>query len=61
MPIREERVPREMLHKKMEENRPRGRPGTSWIYLIRIDLQMRGNIGEKYKKTRSGGIKTVGD
>ena len=42
MQMQEERIPKKMLHIKMEGKRPRGRPRTRWIDQIRTDIEMRG-------------------
>ena len=36
-----ERIPKKMLHTKMEGKLSRGRPRTRWIYQIRKDIEMR--------------------
>ena len=50
--IGKERMPKKMLHKRMEVRRPRERPRTRWIEIIREDIEMRGEIGKIYKKTK---------
>jgi hypothetical protein len=39
--MREERIPKKMLHIKMKGNLPRGRPKTRWIEQIRKNMEMR--------------------
>ena len=41
MQIGEERIPKKLLHTKMEVKWPRGRPKTRWIDQIRKDIEMR--------------------
>ena len=50
MRMREERIPKKMLHTKMEEKQPRGRPRTRWLDQIRKDIELRGENWEEYKK-----------
>jgi hypothetical protein len=54
-----ERIPKKILHTKQEGKRPRGRPRTGSIDQIRKDIEMRGKIGNKYKKIGSGRIETA--
>ena len=51
MQMREGRTPKKT---KMEGKQPRGRPRTKWIDQIKKDIEMRGKIGKKYRKTGSG-------
>ena len=57
MEMREERIPKKMLHTKMEAKRPRGRPTIRWVE----DIDMRRKNWEKQKKTGSGRIEMAGD
>ena len=41
---------------KMEGKRPKGRPRTREVHQIRKDIEIRGGIGNKYKKIRTGRI-----
>ena len=49
------------LTQKVKGNRPRGRPRTRWIDLIRKDEKWGAKIGKKYNKTGSGRTETDGD
>ena len=51
---------KKIIHIKMEEE-PRRRFRTRWIDPIRMDIEMSGRIGKKYKKTRSRRIEMAGD
>ena len=61
MQMGEKRIPKKMLHTKMERKRLRGRPRTRLINQIRKDLEIRGKIGKKYKKTGSRRIEMAED
>ena len=50
--MREERIPKNMLHTKMEGKRPRGRRKTTWIDQIRKDIEMRGENWEQIQENR---------
>ena len=52
MRMREERIPRKKLHRKMEGKRPRSRPRTRWIDRIRKDIEMRGENWEEMQENR---------
>ena len=50
MQMQEERIPKKMLHIKMEGKRPRGR--TRQIDQIRKDIEMRGRNWEEIQENR---------
>ena len=50
--MREERIPKKMLHTKMEGKRPRGRPRTRRIPKIRKDIDMRGENWQEIQENR---------
>ena len=43
----EERIPKKILHKKMEGKSPRGKPRTRWINQIIKAIEMRGENWEE--------------
>ena len=49
--MREDRMPRKMLHTKLDEKRPRGKPRIRYILQIRKVIEIRGGNWEK-KSTR---------
>ena len=50
--MREERIPKKMLHTKMEGNRPGGRPRTRWIDQIRMDIGTREENWEEIQQVQ---------
>ena len=42
MRMEEERIPKKVLHTKMEGKQPRERPRTRWKDQIRKDIELRG-------------------
>ena len=52
MQMGEDRIPKEMPHKKMEGKRPRGRLKIRWIGQIIKDIKMR---GEKWEEIQTAG------
>ena len=55
MRIGEERIPKKMLHTKMEGEPPRGRPQTRWKDKIIKDIEMReGKLGRNTRKQKVG-------
>ena len=49
MQIGQERIPKKMLHTKLEGKQPRGRPRNRWIDQVRKDIEMRGENWEEIK------------
>ena len=47
MQIREERIPKKMLHTKMKRKQLRERSRTRRMDYIRKDIELEGKIGEK--------------
>ena len=45
--MREDRMPRKMLHTKLDEKRPRGKPRIRYILQIRKVIEIRGGNWEK--------------
>ena len=50
--LREERIPKKMLQTKMEGKRPRGRPRTRWMDLIRKDIKIRDENWKEMQENR---------
>ena len=61
MQMRKERICKKLLHTKMTRKLSRARPMMKCIDQIRKSVEMRGEIGKKYKKTGSGRIETAED
>ena len=52
MHMGEDRLSKKMLHTKMEEKQPRGRPRTRWIDQIRKDIEKRRENWEVIQENR---------
>ena len=52
MQMREERIPKKILHRKMEGKRPKGRSRTRWIVQIRkyIYINAKGKLRKNTRK-----------